>query len=73
MQTLLRDGYRCVVSGAFDRRSLKLNADLRARLQPQSFSSGYSSSGLEVAHLFSQSAQDDPVCHMLSAFIPITL
>ncbi|KAJ6612984.1 hypothetical protein B0H10DRAFT_2165419 [Mycena sp. CBHHK59/15] len=51
---LLRDGYRCVVTGAFDSESCKLHPELRARATAM----GATRTTLDCAHIFSESAQE---------------
>ncbi|KAJ7084830.1 hypothetical protein B0H15DRAFT_923519 [Mycena belliarum] len=50
---LLRDGYRCVVTGAFDYESCKLHPELRARAT----ATKAARTPLDCAHIFSESAQ----------------
>ncbi|KAJ7277262.1 hypothetical protein C8J57DRAFT_1581590 [Mycena rebaudengoi] len=68
---LLRDGYRCVVTGAFDNESCKLHPELRAR----AIAMRATRTTLDCAHIFSESAQegDHKIKYAASVMVILTM
>ncbi|KNZ81723.1 hypothetical protein J132_10926 [Termitomyces sp. J132] len=68
-QALLRDGYRCTLTGLYDMESCKAMPEIeQARLE-----SAKPCAFLEMAHIFSESTQDDDKNHAATIFAILDL
>ncbi|CAK5281688.1 unnamed protein product, partial [Mycena citricolor] len=66
---LMRDGYRCMLTGQYDIHS----ADVYPELNDRAVADGVSMAVTQCAHIFSETAQDDKRKADLSAFIAIAI